>query len=139
MQHNESLHSKPFTQQLDDFLAIPKNTEMFAKDIARDEDGTIRTSRVRLYMDGVSQTGTIASMINAFEKQQRVSASQPVNKGRSEWAFFCYSDVRHADACSVSSTLIVVQVSHLVVSVLDLFFRSLMYGRFTVLPFPSSF
>ena len=90
---NKSIAFEPFANQLDHFLAASKNADMFAQDISRDKNGNIHASRVQLYMDAISENASVEFQTAALEEQRHATGSQPVNRGRDEWAFFCYSDV----------------------------------------------
>lgn len=89
-----TIAGKPFTEQLDEFLAVEENHDLFSRDIVREADGSIRASRVHLYMDNVSENGSIESQMKALEDQQQVTSAQPANQGRDDWAFFIYHEVR---------------------------------------------
>jgi len=80
-----------FAEQLDDFLADSTYSQMYKNDIVRAEDGSIITSRTRLFMDQV--TADVKSQIDAIEDQRDVSASQPLNQNVEDWAFFTFDDL----------------------------------------------
>jgi len=80
-----------FNDQLDAFLADPIYFDLYDNNIVRDGDGNIVASRLHMRMDNVNQEDVVAS-IAALEDQRYVGASQPINEGRSDWAFFTWAN-----------------------------------------------
>ena len=82
-----------FSQQLDEFLAKDEFKLLYGPHIIRDEaTGDIFTSRVQLFMDNVF-VGEVNEEVDALEDQKHVTARQPVNWGRTNYAFFLYDDL----------------------------------------------
>jgi len=77
-----------FNDQVDAFLNDELYGPLYDEDIVR-VDGTITASRVHLEMDQVNQD-IVKDTIDALEDQRAVSASQPINRGRDDWAFFAF-------------------------------------------------
>jgi len=83
----------PFNEQLDEFLSLDRYKILYEPDIIRDPtSGDILASRVRIFMDGVV-VGEVDQEIDALEGQSNISARQPVNRGRDDYAFFTYDDI----------------------------------------------
>ena len=81
-----------FNEQLTLFLADPVYNQLYANDIVRDKNGNIAASRAMILMDNVDFE-SVQSQIDALFDQRAVTRSQPINKGRSNWAFFLYDEV----------------------------------------------
>jgi predicted RND superfamily exporter protein len=78
-----------FTQQLDHFLSNELYSYLFARDISRDENGTVVASRVRMRMNVDREDAN--DQIAAMKAQEEISKSQPINAERqSDPAFFCH-------------------------------------------------
>ena len=85
----DTLEGATFSEQLDQFLANPINTDLYGMDIVRDTDGKIITSRCRFRMDNID-IEDVKDQINALQDQKDVSESQEINQGRDDFAFFTY-------------------------------------------------
>lgn len=79
----------PFENVLDLFLQQPAYHEMYNDHIVRYNNGTIKTSRCWIYMDNVDWD-IVVEQIDALNDQREVTKRQPINRGRSDWAFFTY-------------------------------------------------
>lgn len=78
-----------FEEQLDLFLEDPAYRETYFDHIVRNEAGAITASRCLIHMDGVDWD-IVTQQIDALHDQRDVTKAQPINKGRSDWAFFTY-------------------------------------------------
>jgi len=76
-----------FTQQLDLMFAVPQIKELYGLDIARDENGNIEASRCTLVINGVD-LDIVQEQIKMLADQRAISAAQPINQGREDFAFF---------------------------------------------------
>jgi predicted RND superfamily exporter protein len=79
---NSEAKGKPFNQQLDGFLSIPFNRAAVGPDIARDEDGNVVASRVRVKF--AVDLDDVKSQINVLKQQLNVTLSNPLNEGRED-------------------------------------------------------
>jgi len=87
-----SVQSLVFNDQLTAFLQDPVYKELYADEIVRNADGSIFASRTTVSMDKVDQED-VTALIDALEAQRKVTADQPVNQGRKDWAFFNFISV----------------------------------------------
>lgn len=79
-----------FNEQVELFLADPVWSEVYGEDIVVDTGtGDILTSRCNIFMDNIDFE-VVSTQIDALEDQRSVTKAQPINKGRSDWAFFTY-------------------------------------------------
>jgi hypothetical protein len=78
-----------FNEQVAAFLQDPIYGPMYAEHMVLGETGDLIESRTILEMDNVEQDNVKQAM-NALENQRRVSASQPINQGASDWYFFTF-------------------------------------------------
>jgi len=81
-----------FKTQMDDFLSIPVNQELYARHIHRNEDGIVVQSRTRIHMDNLD-LDMVRDQIKALADQRAVSARQPINQEKDDWSFFTYDPV----------------------------------------------
>eukprot|EP00977_Amphora_coffeiformis_P002508 scaffold470_cov194-Amphora_coffeaeformis.AAC.1 len=91
--YSGSTENLSFEEQLDVFLSVPEFNDLYSADITRLPNGTILASRVRLFMDGVSERGSIVSQTAALRQQREISAMAPINSGKGDWSFFSYDDL----------------------------------------------
>jgi len=82
--NDASLHSAPFPDQLDSFLAVPSFSKLYNDDIVRDVDGNIILSRTWFMMDNVD-IEDVTSQVSALEEVLDVSESQSINENRKDW------------------------------------------------------
>ena len=87
----ESVQDLSCREQVGAFLDDPVYYAIHHKDIARNEDGDITSSRafIRFELD----QNSVTEQIDTLEDQRAVSAAQPVNEGRNEWAFFTFEGI----------------------------------------------
>lgn len=93
--NNSSIHffgELSFNEQLTLFLADPVYNKLYANDIVRDRNGNIAASRAMILMDNVDFQ-SVRDQIDALFDQREITESQPINEGRSHWAFFLYDEV----------------------------------------------
>ena len=77
-----------FENQLVRFLEEPAYRETYQDHIVH-ENGKISASRCLIFMDNVDWD-IVTEQIDALHDQRDVTKAQPINKGRSHWAFFTY-------------------------------------------------
>lgn len=91
-QEGYTLTEPPFSEQLDNFLAIDANALDYGDDIVRDAAGQVTASRTRVSFLGV---GTDAQKgVEALDDQLDVTKDQPSNAGRDadgDWLLFTHS------------------------------------------------
>lgn len=81
-----------FTSQMDHFLSNDLYAYLFARDISRDEHGSVVATRVRMRI--IVDTTSASAQIAALETQAAISKAQAVNGERqNDLAFFCYDGV----------------------------------------------
>ena len=90
-----SVKDLEFNEQVDLFLSDHTYREMYDQHIVRDGNGTITASRCLIFMDNIDWD-IVKEQINALEDQRSVTARQPINQGRSDWAFFTYFVSNHS-------------------------------------------
>ena len=88
----EGLDNSSFEEQLELFLADPVYGELYRDDIVLDGQGSIVTSRVKMYMDNIDLED-VEDQIQALEDQRTVTQRQPVNRGKDNWSFFTYDGI----------------------------------------------
>ena len=86
---NPSIQNLPFNEQIADFLSDPINKKLFGDDMVLDADGNVIESRCSLSMEGLDQD-VVTEAIEALADQHAVSARQPINQNRDEFAFFYF-------------------------------------------------
>jgi len=85
-----TIQNMTFNQQVAAFLDDPVYYEIYADDIVIDKaTGNILASRTDLMMDNVDEKDVV-KQVDALQAQSDVSANQPVNRGRKDWAFFTF-------------------------------------------------
>jgi len=87
-----SVQNMTFNKQVGAFLDDPVYYELYADDIVLDETGRIVSSRTELEMDNVRQEDVV-EQVDALEAQSDVSARQPLNRNRNDWAFFTFDGI----------------------------------------------
>ena len=90
--YSEYLVNLTFNEKVDLFLSVPAFRELNGNDIMRDDNGTIKCSRVYLYMDNVD-IDDVKNQIDIMEDQRAVTKAQPINDGHSSWRFFNFDPV----------------------------------------------
>jgi predicted RND superfamily exporter protein len=85
----DGLKSLSFSEQIATFLINPVYNELYGDDIVLDQQGAVTASRCVVNMDNVNLED-VKEQIDAYEDQNAVTEAQPINAGRSEWAFFTY-------------------------------------------------
>lgn len=88
----------PFEDRVKLFLEEPAYYETYNDHIVFNEKGEITTSRCWIFMDNVDWD-IVTEQIDALHDQRDVTKAQPINKKRSNWAFFTY----FGGKCSVST------------------------------------
>ena len=86
---NPDISNLPFENILDLFLQQSAYNEMYKDHIVRYNNGTIKASRGWIHMDNVDWD-IVTEQIDALNDQRAVTKRQPINRGRSDWAFFTY-------------------------------------------------
>ena len=84
-----NISALPFETQLDQFLSVDVFYESHREDIVM-EDGVMLASRTILAYDN-HDYDDIKQTVDALELQEKISANQPVNHGRKDWAFFTWA------------------------------------------------
>jgi Niemann-Pick C1 protein len=87
-----SLEGLSFDEQVAAFLQIPSYGNIHREDIVFNEEGKITASRASIRMDNLD-LDDVKEQIDAMEDQRDVSASQEINDGRSDWAFFTFHEL----------------------------------------------
>lgn len=87
---SEAFQDMTFEQQVEQFLLDPVFSQMYKEDIVLNTAGNMTTSRTWMGLDNVNY-GVVTEQIDALVAQREVSAEQPINQGRSEWAFFTFA------------------------------------------------
>jgi Niemann-Pick C1 protein len=112
-----------FNDQLTTFLDTPPFDVLYGKDIVRDSNGDVTASRCQVIMDQGSNYDIQVQMATVRE-QYKVTSSQPINDGKSDWVFFMFSkhfypwELHNLMARELFLTLILGLVSVFVISVL---------------------
>ena len=91
---NETLAELPFNEQLDAALAHPSINDAFARDFVYREDGSILSSKCRIYVTDIDME-SVQSQINFLQQTRAVAAKQPVNKNMKHSCFFVYDLLMH--------------------------------------------
>ena len=86
------LEGLSFDQQVATFVRDPVYGPIYSQLIVFDNNGVISTSRVTLRMDNLD-IDDVTQQIDAMEDQRSVSENQPINSGRSDWAFFTFDEI----------------------------------------------
>jgi len=90
--NNAELEELDFNTQIDEFLKIGQYNDLYAKDIVRDESGTIITSRAFMSFDEVDPYN-VAQQTEAFLAQREVTKNQAINEGSADSHFFTFGVV----------------------------------------------
>jgi hypothetical protein len=93
----DAVKDLPFNEQVTAFLQDPIYGPMYAEHMVLNDEGILIESRTILEMDNVEQDN-VKDAMNALKNQRRVSASQPINQGASDWYFFTF-DGRYVRMC----------------------------------------
>lgn len=80
-----------FEEQVQKFLEDPIYFDSYSEDIVLDENGVMTASRTLVRLDNVNEEDVLET-VDVLELQRSISASQPVNQGRNEWAFFTFAE-----------------------------------------------
>lgn len=89
--HDESLEDLNFEEQVKLFLEDPNYFDQHNEDIVLDENGKMAASRTLIRLDNVDEQD-VQDTVDALELQRSISESQPVNRGKDDWAFFMFSE-----------------------------------------------
>ena len=84
---NKYVQQLDFNSQVDFFLSLEEYKGLYGRDIARDEDGTIISSRTFLNYDKVDPYD-VNEQIDAFQAQRQVTIDQTINDGSADGKFF---------------------------------------------------
>lgn len=87
---NEYVQQLDFNSQVDFFLSLEEYKSLYKRDIARDEDGTIISSRTLLNYDRVDPYD-VNEQTDAFQAQRQVAIDQSINEGSADGKFFTTS------------------------------------------------
>merc|ERR1719215_1880362 len=90
----EAMVSLPFEEQLDIFLTVPSNDQLYSDNIVRNDAGNITVSRTRVRMNRINQR-SVESQIDALENQRIISEQMPINMGvdPDNWKFFTFEEL----------------------------------------------
>ena len=87
------LQNMTFLEQVDLLLKNDEIQEVYGENIVRDQvTGEILASRCILYADELD-LNVVSQQIDLLLDQREVTAAQPVNQDRKDWAFFTYDDL----------------------------------------------
>lgn len=86
-----ALQNMTFNEQIRVLLSNPQVKEVYGGNIVLDQDGNIQASRCYLFPSQLD-TDDVDDQIALLREQEAVAAAQPVNQGRSDWAFFGHDD-----------------------------------------------
>ena len=78
-----------FNEQVERFLSVDI-FEVYKDAIVLDDDGTMLASRTVLAYDNHDYE-SIKDTVDALKMQEAISAEQPINQGRKNWAFFTWA------------------------------------------------
>jgi len=90
LENDSSLESLSFEEQIQKFLEDPVYFDSHHEDIVLDENGVMTASRTLIRLNNVDEED-VTEVVDVLELQRSISASQPVNDGRSDWAFFTFA------------------------------------------------
>lgn len=91
----QNMGNLTFNDQVDIFLNTEPYSEIYKRDIVRDENGDVVASRCQVVFDQTSLFD-VNEQIQSTLDQREVSQAQPVNKGKSDWAFFAFGMIFYA-------------------------------------------
>lgn len=132
----DGLADVDFPEQIAQFLADPVYQDTYADDILLDDQGSILTSRVAIYMDSVD-VEDVREQMDALDEEVAVTSRQPVNRGQDQWSFFSYDGVYNIwefYAVSVDELIFTTIVGVACVSVVALLFIPHWTATLFVLP-----
>jgi Niemann-Pick C1 protein len=89
--NDTTLQGMSFEEQIQLFLADPVNFDNFNEDIVLNEDGVMTASRTMIRLDNVDEQDVLET-VDVLELQRSISKSQPINRGKSDWSFFMFSE-----------------------------------------------
>jgi len=81
--------STTFNEKLDFFLQTPPYDDLYSRDISRDPNGTVVSSRTIIFFDKVSLYDT-NQQVYAFKDQKEVTRAQPMNEDSLDGHFFTF-------------------------------------------------
>ena len=81
-----------FSEQLDLMLATPQINEVYGNDIAFNEAGEIESSRCYFSVNFLD-LDVVNEQTDFLAEQRQLTASQPVNQGRADFAFFNFDPI----------------------------------------------
>ena len=87
---NIFLETESFNDKIDLFLKTEPYSKLYGGDIIRDENGTMIASKTTILFDKVPLYD-IQGEIDAFNMQNELTASNPVNQGEEDSKFFLFS------------------------------------------------
>lgn len=88
---NENLSALSFEEQIKLFLDNPAYNDSYKDSIVLNEDGVMTASRTLIRLDNVDEENVVET-VDVLETQRDISGSQPINKGKDDWAFFTFAE-----------------------------------------------
>ena len=88
---DQDLQSLAFEEQIAKFLENPVYHDSHNEDIVLDKNGVMTASRTLIRLDNVDEEDVV-EVVDVLELQRSISASQPVNEGLDDWAFFTFAE-----------------------------------------------
>lgn len=89
---NSLVQQLDFNAQVDLFLKIDQYKDLYSRDIARDENGTITASRTFIVFDRVDPYD-VNEQTDAFLAQRKVTMDQSINEGSGDSHFFTFGSI----------------------------------------------
>ena len=86
----EGIQNLTFEEQVKKFLGDPIYYDSYSEEIVLDENGVMTASRTLIRFNNVDEEDVLET-VDVLELQRSISANQPVNKGKDDWAFFTFS------------------------------------------------
>ena len=86
------LGALPFNDQLDIFLNTEPYSQIYKRDIVRDDYGNVVASRCHIVFDQTSLFN-VKEQISSILDQRAVTEAQPENQGARDWKFFAFGIV----------------------------------------------
>jgi len=92
--NNVTLGNLTFNEQIGEFFKDPSWEDLYGEHVALSkEDGHVVESRCIAYVDVDMRTTEAGTAM--LENMRKVTARQPVNQDKDDWAFFTYADDYH--------------------------------------------
>ena len=88
---SEGIADRTFEEQIKEFLQNPIYFDLYNEDMVLNENGVMTASRTLIRMSNIDESNVI-EVVDALNLQHSISAHQPINQNKDDWAFFMFSE-----------------------------------------------